>query len=367
MPSSWPEHDKIHCLANWVSRKPLPFRFGCTAPGSRRIYESVKPSSTSPGVRARHAGLLAAVLPVLFAAGPCAAASRQQIDSFGDNPSNIEMYLYVPDNVAQKPAILVGVHWCGGTGPDFYSGTKYAALSDRYGFIVIYPSAVSSNGCWDVHSQATLTHNGGSDSRGIVSMVKYVEQNHNGDPNRVYVTGHSSGGMMTNVLLGAYPDVFKAGAASAGVPFGCFAGTDTWNTSCATGAITKTGQQWGDLVRAAYSSYTGPRPPIQLWHGTADDVLVVHNYDEEIKQWTNVLGVGATPSTTETNTPRANWTRTRYKDANGNVMVEATRAQGEPHNVPILADEVIRFFALDGSTAPVPGTGGAAGSSNGGK
>ena len=51
-------------------------------------------------------------------------------------------------------------------------------------------------------------------------MVKYVESHYGGDPNRVYATGHSSGGMMTNVLLGAYPDVFKAGAAFAGVPFG---------------------------------------------------------------------------------------------------------------------------------------------------
>ena len=45
-------------------------------------------------------------------------------------------------------------------------------------------------------------------------------------PDRVYVTGASSGGMMTNVLLGDYPDVFKAGAAFMGVPFGCFATTD---------------------------------------------------------------------------------------------------------------------------------------------
>jgi len=29
--------------------------------------------------------------------------------------------------------------------------------------------------------------------------------------------------MMTQAMIGAYPDVFKAGAAFAGVPFGCFA------------------------------------------------------------------------------------------------------------------------------------------------
>src|SRR3954454_22636796 len=110
--------------------------------------------------------------------------------------------------------------------------------------------------------------------------------------------------MMTNVLLGSYPDVFKAGAAFAGVPFGCFAGAATWNTECANGTVTKTAQQWGDLVRAAYPGYTGSRPRVQLWHGTEDATLNVHNFDEAIKQWTNVLGVSQTPTSTD-----QTWTR----------------------------------------------------------
>jgi acetylxylan esterase len=256
------------------------------------------------------------------------------------------MYLYVPANVAAKPAIVVGVHWCHGTAQDFYSGTQYAALADRYGFIVIYPSASSSDGCWDVHSQAALTHHGGSDPQGIVSMVQYVEQQYNGDPNRVYATGHSSGGMMTNVLLGSYPDIFKAGAAFAGVPFGCFAGT--WSTNCATGVITKTAQQWGDLVRAAYPGYTGTRPRMQLWHGTTDDTLNFHNFGEEIKQWTNVLGVSQTPTSTENNALQTGWIRTRY-----GTQVEAIQETGQPHNLQIVADQAIHFFGLD-STGLVP-------------
>ena len=47
-------------------------------------------------------------------------------------------------------------------------------------------------------------------------MVRYVQQRNNADPSQVYVVGASSGAMMTNVLLGDYPDVFKAGAAFMG-------------------------------------------------------------------------------------------------------------------------------------------------------
>jgi poly(hydroxyalkanoate) depolymerase family esterase len=269
------------------------------------------------------------------------AASLQEVRDFGYNPSGIKMYVYVPNNVAAKPAVVVGVHWCSGTAQDFYGGTRYASLADQHGFIVIYPSAASSDGCWDVHSRSVLTHNGGGDAQGIVSMVKYVQQRHNGDPSRTFVTGHSSGGMMTNVLLGSYPDVFQAGASFAGVPFGCFAGSASWNTDCAEGRVNKTAQQWGDLVRGAYPGYSGPRPRVQLWHGTEDDVLRFANFGEAIEQWTNVHSVSTTPTSTEYNTPRSTWTRTRYGS-----RVEAIREQGQPHNLQILAEEVIRFFGI---------------------
>jgi poly(hydroxyalkanoate) depolymerase family esterase len=198
-----------------------------------------------------------------------------------------------------------------------------------------------------VHSDEALTHNGGGDPTGIVSMVKYVVQNLNGDPERVYVTGHSSGGMMTNVMLGSYPDVFKAGSAYAGVPFGCFAGNNSWNSDCAAGNITKSGSEWGDMVRSACPGYAGPRPRMQLWHGTEDDTLVFHNFAEEIKEWTNVLGVSETPTTTENDTPRATWIRTGFADETGQVLVEAIQEQGQPHNLQILPEETIRFFGLD--------------------
>ena len=36
-------------------------------------------------------------------------ASLQQVSNFGENPSNIRMYIYVPDNVAANPAVIVAV------------------------------------------------------------------------------------------------------------------------------------------------------------------------------------------------------------------------------------------------------------------
>jgi poly(hydroxyalkanoate) depolymerase family esterase len=268
-----------------------------------------------------------------------------------------------------KPPILVNPHACHGKGTDVCGPSgAFAQQADRYGFLVICPSAISSDGCWDVHSQSVLSHDGGGDATGIISMVKWVIQNKNGDADRVYVAGHSSGGMMTNVMLGSYPDVFKAGAAFAGVPFACYAqgSVDTlgWNSNCAQGKVTMDGKAWGDLVRAAYPTFSGPRPRMQIWHGTTDDILFFQNFKEEIKQWTNVFGVSETPTSTENNAIQSSWIRTRYADSAGTVWLEAIQETGQPHNLIVDAAAAVHFFGLD-QPAPDGGVKDAAGDVSG--
>ncbi|MFV2113704.1 PHB depolymerase family esterase [Micromonospora sp. LOL_025] len=300
------------------------------------------------------AALAAAVLTALAAvavAPPASAATLTEVTNFGPNPSNLRMYLYVPDSVAPRPGLLVAVHYCTGTGPAMYANTQYAALADRYGYIVVYPSVTRSSQCFDVSSPQALRRDGGSDPVGIKSMVDHVRQRYAVDPDRIFATGISSGAMMTNVLLGLYPDVFSAGAAFSGVPFGCFATTNgsEWNTECANGQVTRTAQEWGDLVRNAYPGHTGRRPRMQTWHGTNDEVLRYPNFGEQIKQWTNVHGLSQTP--TYTDSPQAGYTRTRYGGSGDRAPVEAISMQGVSHNLPVDAAQAIRFFGLD-TTAP---------------
>jgi poly(hydroxyalkanoate) depolymerase family esterase len=307
-------------------------------------------------------GLLTALLTaaaLILLAQPASAATLTQVTNFGTNPTNLQMHIYVPNQLAARPGVLVAVHYCTGSGPAFYSGAghEFATLADQYGYIVIYPSATRSGQCFDVSSPGALTHNGNSDPVGIVSMVRYVQQHYpTVDASKVFVTGLSSGAMMTNVLLGDYPDVFAAGAAFAGVAFGCFATTDgsMWNSACANGQITKTPQQWGDLVRGAYPGYTGRRPRMQLWHGTADDTLRYPNFGEEIKQWTNVLGVSQTPVSSDS--PQSSWTRTRYGANTTQAPVEAISVQGGSHNALVggMAAYTIAFFGLNSTTPTSP-------------
>jgi poly(hydroxyalkanoate) depolymerase family esterase len=293
---------------------------------------------------------LASAVAVFMAPKAAHAAQLQQVTDFGNNPGNLGMYVYVPDNVASNPALVVANHWCTGSAEALYNGTQFDELAEQYGYIVVYPSVTRSSKCFDVASQASLSGTGG-DSVSIKSMVDYAIATYGADRNRVFATGISSGAMMTNVLLGVYPEVFKAGSAYAGVPFTCFATTDgsEWNSTCATGMINRTPQQWGDAVRNANPGYNGPWPRMQIFHGTEDDALYYPNFQEQIDQWTNVNGTDQTPEFTDT--PQSNWTRTRYGSTGGQALVEAVSMAGVDHGLPHQPLETLRFFGLT-SAAP---------------
>ena len=50
---------------------------------------------------------------------------------------------------------------------------------------------------FQVSSKSALTHNGGGDSNSIANMVTWAISQYKADASKVYVTGSSSGAMMT--------------------------------------------------------------------------------------------------------------------------------------------------------------------------
>ena len=311
-------------------------------------------------------GLLAmAVLPlmatgVLLVARPALAASLTQVTNFGNNPSDLSMYIYVPDHLAARPALLVLMHYCGGNASAMFSGTaglEYTHGADQYGYIIVLPQVSTSRSldCFDVSTPEGLKRGGASDSTGIVSMVNYVKAHYPVDTSHIVLSGISSGAMMTNVMAAEYPDIFSAGAAFSGVPATCFAtgqAGNYWNSNCAGGTVIQTAQQWGDAVRAMFPGYTGSYPRMQLWHGDQDTTLAYPNFAEEIKQWTNLHGLSQTPSSTDS--PQSGWTRTRYGNTGTQATVEGLSIAGQGHTLPQpgMVAYAISFLGLDGSSVP---------------
>ena len=294
-------------------------------------------------------------------------------------PSYVQMYIYVPTKLATKPPIVVSGHSCGSTATGQMGNIpKTKAAADANGFILILPDNPGQN-CWDVGSSQSLKHDGGGDTQAVATMVKYALTKYDGDASRVYIFGGSSGGMLTQAMLAVYPDVFRAGSARAGVPAGCwadgYASSNQWSNNCAGGNTTKTAQQWGDLVRGMYPSYTGHRPRVQTMQGEADTTISYKNTAEAIKEWTNVLGLPTTPTSTDTGYKAANATYDRqfWKNACGYTVLEAWSSPGGTHSMAYEEADILKFFGLDvaGGTDPEPdclgdggvvGTGGATGS-----
>ncbi|EMC99482.1 carbohydrate esterase family 1 protein [Baudoinia panamericana UAMH 10762] len=269
-------------------------------------------------------------------------AALTQVTNFGSNPTNTLMYIYVPTKLAANPPIIVAIHYCQGTAQAYYQGSPYAQLADQYGFIVIYPQSPYSGTCWDVSSKASLTHNGGGDSNSIANMVTYALSKHNGDTAKVFVTGSSSGAMMTNVMAATYPELFAAATAYSGVPAGCFVSSsgqvDAWNSTCASGKVNATPQYWTNVVKNMYQGYTGSRPRFQVYHGSIDTTLYPPNYNESVKEWTGVFGYNyLAPQTRKANFPHSGYTTDIWGVTTANPLgtVQGIYALNVGHTVPI--------------------------------
>ncbi|KAK3900513.1 Alpha/Beta hydrolase protein [Staphylotrichum tortipilum] len=278
--------------------------------------------------------------------GLASSASLKQVTSFGSNPTGLQMYIYVPDKLAAQPAVIVALHPCGGSATGWYSGTKLPSYADQLGFILIYAGTTKMSNCWDVQNPASLTHNGGGDAGGIVSMVKYTLEQYKGDASKVFVMGGSSGAMMTNVMAGSYPDVFAAGAAFSGTPHACFAGAPSAtpmspNQTCAQGQINHTPQEWGNFVRNSYPGYTGRRPRMQIFHGNADTLVRPECAHQALKQWANVLGLDLTK--TNSGVPSAAYTQEVYGDG---TQLQGFFGQGVGHIAPVNEPVMLKFFGL---------------------
>ncbi|KAI4609755.1 hypothetical protein J4E80_008401 [Alternaria sp. BMP 0032] len=261
------------------------------------------------------------------------AAQLTQIPNYGGSArAKPGMWVYVPDQV-KSDALVVAIHSCQSSAQKYFQNSliPWKKGSDSKGYVTVWPSSTTE--CWDVSSKASLSHNGGGDSNAIANMIIYAIDKYKIDPKKVFVTGGSSGGMMSNVLAATYPELISAVSLYSGVPAGCFVSASgaaaAWNNTCSGGQSISTAQHWGDVVRGMYPGYNGTRPRMQFWHGSVDGTLSPKNYDETLKQWTNVFGVSTTPTSSKKDTPERN-----YRTDDFGPSVEGIWAVGVGHSVP---------------------------------
>jgi poly(hydroxyalkanoate) depolymerase family esterase len=232
--------------------------------------------------RARR-GIAAAALTAAAAILPGTATAATGALSSGDytGPEGAQHYeLYVPSSYqAGSPApLVVAMHGCTQTADQFRLLTRWDALAEAKGFIVVFPQQDSGANylkCWNWFQDANMHRSSGEPAR-LAALTRSIEQTYAVDPHRVYATGLSAGGAMASVLAATNPDLFAA----IGIGSGCeYAATPT----CA-------GYKSADPGTAARQAYTEmgsrARPmPFIAFQGDADTTVPPTNADQLVQQW----------------------------------------------------------------------------------
>jgi len=248
-----------------------------------------------------------------------------------DNPGNLGMVRYVPSGLPAGRPVVVALHGCTQTASAYGTGSGWQELADRMRFTVLMPeqkTANNSNRCFNWFEPGDTTR-GQGEAESIAQMVHQTITDTGADPSRVYVTGLSAGAAMTAVMLATYPELFAGGGIVAGIAYRC-ASSMIDAFSCMYPGKNQTPAALGDAVRSA-SSYTGPWPTVSVWQGSADYTVAPSNATELVEQWTNVHGIPATPTRTDT---VAGYPHAVY-EAGGRAVVESYTITGMGHGQPV--------------------------------
>lgn len=234
---------------------------------------------------------------------------------------------YVPSSYRAGTAmpLVVAIHGCTQTGSSYDNLTRWSTLAEERGFIVVFPSQNILNNlllCWNWDSE-NHQHRGAGEPSIIMGITDYVRGQYTVDPKRIFVTGASSGGVMTNIMAVAYPDVFAAAAIFAGCEYECDV----------------TGQR--PAVQSGQDSLTemGSRArqvPVMLWQGTDDVTVPASTVYRIATQWATVDGIDDVPDNVELGqVPNGrSYTHSTYRDSNGRAWIELYMIDGAGHVYP---------------------------------
>jgi poly(hydroxyalkanoate) depolymerase family esterase len=297
---------------------------------------------TRLGIEKRVAGLTGSVrravllvlLALIFTPDSASAATLAEVPEFGTNPGHLQMLVYVPAPLPEHSAVVVVAHGCLQTAADVAEHSGWIELALEHRFALIFPQTSRANepwgGCfrtWEPDHQ----QRGAGEPLSVIEMIGWMQSRYRIDRRRTFVTGMSSGGMLTNVLLATYPDVFAAGAPQSATPYKC-AMSFAEVAPCASGAKRLSRRELGELARSGYPGYHGRRPRISIWHGSADGLLAVTNLNDELHQWTEIGGIDEMPDRIDFIDGQA---RYRYDTVPGQLAIETWMVRGLDHAMAV--------------------------------
>jgi polyhydroxybutyrate depolymerase len=161
----------------------------------------------NPGAKATAALALVAIAAVAAASGSFVNAYRPTIGAQIDGRTQVERIhadavdrtyrVYRPTTRLAKPGLVIVLHGSFGGGFQIETDSGFDAQADRLGWVAAYPDGVADG--WDAFGSTDKwgKHPGADDVAFISNLIGRLEATDGVDPDRVYVTGLSRGGMMS--------------------------------------------------------------------------------------------------------------------------------------------------------------------------
>lgn len=324
-----------------LPREPLPREMPPRDPGTQRHHEP-RPAPDAVGrVREVMDSVVRGLAPVLKGLGsplrPSPAASVRPPSeaggffdrSYADAAGSRDYKLFIPSDPIVPAPLVVMLHGCTQGPDDFAAGTGMNTLAERAGIFVVYPAqsrSAHAQRCWNWYEPRDQGRESGEPAI-VAGITRAVMAAHAVDPARVYIAGMSAGGAAAANIALAYPDLYAAVGVHSGLAAGCARDLGSALLAMQVGA-----PGLGTAVSFGAST-VGKRIPTIIIHGEDDGTVSVRNADQVLAQ-ASIVGLSPRSETFEGKDAAGTghpFTRTRYADASGRVLVEDWRVRGAGH------------------------------------
>jgi polyhydroxybutyrate depolymerase len=144
--------------------------------------------------------------------------THQEYHKINVNGVERQYLMYVPTTYsASKPVpLLLALHGGTGNAKEFEEETGFDQIAESEGFIVVYPDGLGffqySLHVWNSGYIKAGSDMGTDDVAFLTTLITYLKTSYSIDASRVYITGHSNGGMMTDRMAAEHPELFAAAA-----------------------------------------------------------------------------------------------------------------------------------------------------------
>lgn len=256
------------------------------------------------------------------------------LKQFGSDPGSLLANIYIPRSFRRKAPLVIVLHGSTQSADSYNIGSGWSMLAEECGAALLFPGQKRSNnviGGFNWFKPGDSQRDGG-EALSIRQMIAQVVEDHDIDPSRVFITGLSSGGAMTSVMLATYPELFAGGAIIAGLPYRS-ADNLTQALFRMKGYGGPSDRKLDALVRNA-SEFDGCWPTISVWHGGSDRTVDSTNAQSIVRQWQKIHEVEGPPTREERvdGVPRRVWS-----DTAGREVIEEYIIEGMDHGTPISA------------------------------